>query len=189
MAYSTPAHSLMFISFIAMSQGHSVSSLSQPQSTLAAKRKGDAGQDKDNAAKKRRGKLDTKDGAKSDAAKKRREKIRTKDDAKYNDKDDVLPVTDAPFGEKQQEERQLAAFNTATVVAAHCLEFMQRAFLPRPADDGKKKTQGANAASITVCRPQSELDYIIYVLMHWQMGVKLTDMNPVTPERDVEEVF
>ncbi len=41
MAYSTPAHSLTFSTFFALSQGHSVSSLSQLQSTLAAKRKGD----------------------------------------------------------------------------------------------------------------------------------------------------
>ncbi len=42
----------------------------------------------------------------------------------------------------------MAEFNTATVVAAHQLEFMQRAFSPQPANVGKKKTQGAAAASI-----------------------------------------
>jgi hypothetical protein len=133
---------------------------------LSAKRKGDAGPDKDGAAKKRTGKSDIKDDAKYDAAKKRRNKIDTKDDTKYNDKEDVLPVIDALFGEKQRGKRWFARFNTATVVAVHCLKFMQRAFPPRPANDGKKKTQGATAASITVCRPQSELDYIMYVLMH-----------------------
>jgi hypothetical protein len=60
---------------------------------------------------------------------------------------------------------------------------MQRAFPPKPANDGKKKTQGAAAALITACRPQREVDYIMYVLMHWQVGVKLSDMNPGT-ERD-----
>ncbi len=168
MAYSTPACSLTFSSFVAMSQGHSVSSLSQSQSTLAAKRKNNIGPDKDNAAKKRRGKLDTKDDAKYNAAKKRRDKIDTKDDAKYDDKEVVFPVTDVPFGEKQQEERQLAAFNKTTAIGAYHLEFIQRAFPPRPANDGKNKTQGSAAASITVCRPQSELDYIMFVLMHCQ---------------------
>jgi hypothetical protein len=49
----------------------------------------------------------------------RRGKIDTKDEAEYNDREDVLPVTDAPFGVKQRDERHLAEFNTATVVAAH----------------------------------------------------------------------
>jgi hypothetical protein len=121
-----------------------VSSLSQVQSTLAANTRAD----KDNAAKKRRGKSDT------------------KDDAKYNNKEDVLPLTDAAFEEKQQEQRRLSAFNTAIVIEAHCLEFMPRSFPPKPADEGKKKTRGDAAASIIVCRPQNKLDYIMYVLMH-----------------------
>ncbi len=89
-----------------------MSSLSQLQSTLAAKRKGNTRPDKDNTAKKRRGKLDTNDDAKYNAAEKRWDKIDTEDG-------NVLPVTDAPFGEKQWEERWLAVFNTATVVAVH----------------------------------------------------------------------
>ncbi len=122
MAYSTPAHSLMFSTVIALYQGHQghlVSSLSQSQSTLAAKRKSNTCPQKDNAAKKRRGKSDTNNGAKYNAAEKESDKIDTKDDAKYHDKEDVLPVTDVPFGEKQQEERRLAVFNTATVIAVH----------------------------------------------------------------------
>jgi hypothetical protein len=82
----------------------------------------------------------------------RRGKNDTKDEAEYNDKEDVLPVTHAPFGVRQRDKRRLAEFNTATVVAAHQLEFMQRAFPPQPANVGKKKTQGAAAASIKVCR-------------------------------------
>jgi hypothetical protein len=65
---------------------------------------------------------------------------------------------------------------------------MQRAFPPQPANIGKKKTQGAAAASIKACRLQSEVDYIMYVLMNWQVGVKLTDMNPGT-ERDSLQKF
>jgi hypothetical protein len=65
---------------------------------------------------------------------------------------------------------------------------MQRAFPPQPANIGKKKTQGAAAASIKACRPQSEVDYIMYVLMNWQVGIKLTDMNPGT-ERDSLQKF
>jgi hypothetical protein len=83
----------------------------------------------------------------------------------------------------QPNGRRLAEFNTATAVAAHRLEFMQRAFPPQPANVGKAKTQGAAAASIKACRPQSEVDYIVYVLMNWQVGVRLTKLNPGT-ERD-----
>jgi hypothetical protein len=188
MAYSTPAHSLTFSHFVATSKGHSVSSLSQSQSMLAAKRKGDSHPQKSNAAKRRRGKLDTNNGAKYNAAEKRSGKIDTKDEAEYDDKKDVLPVTDAPFGVKQREERCLAEFNMATVLAAHPLEFMQRAFPPQPANVGKKKTQGTAAASIKACRPQSEVDYIMYILMHWQVSVRLTDVNPGT-ERDRLQKF
>ncbi len=84
-AYSTPTRSLTFSWFVAMSQGHSVSSLSQSQSALAAKRKGNAVADKDNAAKKRRGKLDTKDDTEYNTVKTRGDKLDIEDDTKYDD--------------------------------------------------------------------------------------------------------
>ncbi len=130
-----------------------MASLSQSQSTLAAKRKGNSHPQRGNAAKKSRGKLDVDYGTKYKAVEKRRGKIDTKDDTKYNDKEDVLPVADVSFGVKQREERLLAEFNTATVVVAHQLKFMKRAFPPQPANVGKKKTQGASTASIKACRP------------------------------------
>jgi hypothetical protein len=76
MAYSTPARSLTFSRVLTTSQGHSVSSLSQSQSTLAARRKGDAQQLKGSVATKKRSKLDTNDGSpqKGNAAKKKRGK-------------------------------------------------------------------------------------------------------------------
>jgi hypothetical protein len=51
----------------------------------------------------------------------------------------------------------LAEFNTATVVAVHQFKFMQRAFPPQPANVGKKKTQGAAAASINSLTAKSIL--------------------------------
>jgi hypothetical protein len=153
MVYSTPARTLTFSEVLAMSQGKSVSSLSQSQSTLAARRKGDARPLMGNVATKKRGKSDTDDGSpqKGNAAKKkrgksgaghkaagkrtastdtgddadyndkveRRGKNDTKDEAEYDDEDDVLPVTDAPFGVTQWDARHLAEFNTATAVAVH----------------------------------------------------------------------
>jgi hypothetical protein len=197
MAYSTPARTLTFSKVHEMSQGHSVSSLSQSQSTLAARRKGDACPLTGNIATKKRGKLDTNDGSpqKGNAAKKKRGKSGAGhkaagkktastdtgddadydkdeegsgkgddwDEAEYDDEYDALPVTDVPFGVTQRDARRLAEFNTAAAVAAHRLEFMQRAFPPQPANVGKAKTQGAAAASNKACRPQSEVDYIVYV--------------------------
>ncbi len=61
----------------------------------------------------------------------------------------------------------MAAFNTAAVAKVHCLEFMQRAFLSKGVLSGKEKTLGTAAASITACRLQSKIDYIIYVLTNW----------------------
>ncbi len=81
---------------------------------------------------------------------------------------------------RQWDARCLAEFNTAAVVAAHRLEFMQRAFPPQLANVGKAKIQGAAAVSIKACRPQSEVDYIVYILMHWQVGAWLTELNPGT---------
>ncbi len=107
----------------------------------------------------------------------------TKDNAKYNDKEDVLSFTNVAFGEKQRERRRLAALNTAAIIKAHCLEFMQRTFPSKPAVAEKKKTQGATAESITACRPQSKVDYIIYDLTHWQVGVKIHQLDPGS-ERD-----
>ncbi len=89
---------------------------------------------------------------------------------------------------RQWDKRHLAEFNPGAVVAVHWLEFMQRAFPPQPANVGMTITQGAAAASIKACRPQSEVDYIVYTLMNWQVGVRLTELNPGT-ERDRLQLF
>jgi hypothetical protein len=173
MAYSTPARSLTFNSFVAMSHdtmGHWVFSLSQSQSTTAAKRKNPNANNKNNATKRRRGKLDT------------------VEDAKYNEEEDVVPLTDVTLGKEQREQRRLAAFDTAAVIEAHCLEFMQRAFPPKVVVAEKKKTQSTATASITVCRPQSKVDCIVYVLMHWKMGLKIHQLDPGS-ERDILVTF
>jgi hypothetical protein len=56
-------------------------------------------------------------------------------------------------------------------------EFMQRAFSFKGVVAGKEKMQDAAAASITACRPQNKVDYIIYVLTHWQMGIKIHQLD------------
>jgi hypothetical protein len=141
MAYSTPTRTLTFSEVLATSQGKLVSSLSQSQSTAAARRKGDAcpltgnvatkkrgksytnnfSPQKGNAAKKKRGKsgarhkaarkrtasTDTKDDADYNNKEERMGKNDTKDEAEYDDEDNVLPVTDVPFGVTQRDVRPL----------------------------------------------------------------------------------
>ncbi len=160
-----------------------------PQKGKSAKKK----RSKSGAGHKAAGKVtantDTGDDAGDNNKEERRGKSDAWDEAEYDDEDDVLLVTDAPFGVRRQDARHLAEFNTtAAVVVAHRLEFMQRAFPHQPANVGKAKTQGAAAASIKACRPQSEVDYIVYILMHWQVGVQLTELNPGN-ERDRLQLF
>jgi hypothetical protein len=100
---------------------------------------------------------DTGDDAGDNNKEERRGKKDAWDEAEYDDEDNILPVTDVPFGVTQRDARCLAEFNSAEIIAAHRLEFMQRAFPPQPAV-GKAKTQGAAAASIKACRPQGEVD-------------------------------
>jgi hypothetical protein len=88
--------------------------------------------------------------------KRRRGKSDSKD-AGYNDKEDVLPLTDVALEEEQREQRRLVAFNTAAVVELHHLELMQRAFPSNGVVAGKENTQGAATASITGCRLQSKM--------------------------------
>jgi hypothetical protein len=76
MAYSTPAWTLTFNKVLVTSQGHSVSYLSQSQSTSAARGEGDARPLAGYIATKKRVKSDTDDGSpqKANAAKKKRGK-------------------------------------------------------------------------------------------------------------------
>jgi hypothetical protein len=84
---------------------------------------------KGNAAKKKRGKLDaghkaagkrtastdTLDDAGDEDEEEGRGRGDAWDEAGYDGEEDVLPVTDAPFGVMQRDARCLAEFNTAAV--------------------------------------------------------------------------
>ena len=63
----------------------------------------------------------------------------------------------------------------------HRQAFMDKAFPPQ-----QEKTY-ANAqvksACMKTCRPQSDIDYIIYVITHWQKGTEAKSLPP-GPERD-----
>jgi hypothetical protein len=63
----------------------------------------------------------------------------------------------------------------------HHQAFMEKAFPPE-----QEKTfvnAQVKSACMKTCRPQSEIDYIIYVITHWQKGTEVKSLPP-GPERD-----
>ena len=104
------------------------------------------------------------------------------DGDKYDDDDDLIPVTDGPiFATAQDAEEELViATKAAELVEKHCQEFMKRAFSVRAlSNDVPLHTA---SAMIKMCRPQKDLDYIIHVLKNWQVCVNIKTMVPC-PER------
>ncbi len=63
------------------------------------------------------------------------------------------------------------------MIERHRAVFMERAFATQDGDDG------GDAEGFYLCRPQRELDLIAYVLMNWQTGVSLKEIEP-GPEKD-----
>jgi hypothetical protein len=55
--------------------------------------------------------------------------------------------------------------------------FMERAF-PPDVDVSHEENAKKKSASILVCRPQRELDYIQYVVKNWQVDVEIRKMVP-----------
>jgi hypothetical protein len=159
-----PACSLNFDQMPA-SMGESVSSLSQSQSTRSAKRR---------AAE------DAWDGALRKPA--RCKKVAPgPDDDEDDDNDretDVIPTTDKATVRDTStvEERRAAEQMTVALIKALSNEFMKRAFPPREILIGIPQLTAAGM--ITMCRSQKDLDYIAIVVRHWELGVKIIEMEP-----------
>ena len=64
----------------------------------------------------------------------------------------------------------------------HCQAFMEKAF-PAELEEKPSANPQVKSASTKTCQPQSEIDYIIYVITHWQKGTKVKSLPP-GPERD-----
>jgi hypothetical protein len=73
------------------------------------------------------------------------------------------------------------AEKAAELIEKHRQEFMKRAFSVRTLAADVPLTTAS--ASIKMCRPQKDIDYIIYVLKNWCVDVNIRDMDPC-PERD-----
>ena len=62
----------------------------------------------------------------------------------------------------------------------HRQAFMEKAF---PAEQEKTFANAqVKSACIKTCRPQSEIDYIIYVINHWQKGTEVKSLPPRSRE-------
>ena len=99
---------------------------------------------------------------------------------KYDNEDDFIPATDGPIQQDAAGDIFIAE-KAAELVEKHRQEFMKRAFSLRTLAADVPLTTAS--ASIKMCRPQQDIDYIIHVLQNWRVGVNIKFMDPC-PERD-----
>ncbi len=142
-----------------------MSSLSQSQSTQSAKR---------HAAE------DAWDGALRKPAKRKKDAPGPEDDEDDdNDREtDAIPTTDkAPtvMDTSTVDERGAAEQRAAALIKAHRDRFMRRAFPPK--EIPVSIPQLTAAGIITRCRSQKDLDYITNGVRHWELGVKIKEME------------
>jgi len=81
---------------------------------------------------------------------------------KYDNEDDFIPATDGPIQQDAVGDMFIAE-KAAELIEKHRQEFMKRAFSVRTLAADVPLTTAS--ASIKMCRPQKDIDYIIYVLM------------------------
>jgi hypothetical protein len=102
---------------------------------------------------------------------------------KYYNEDDFIPATNGHISTTAQDaaDDMFIAEKAAELIEKHRQEFMKRAFSVRTLAADVPLTTAS--ASIKMCRPQKDIDYIIYVLKNWCVDVNIRDMDPC-PERD-----
>ena len=59
----------------------------------------------------------------------------------------------------------------------HRKAFMEKAF-PAELEEKTFVNTQVKSACIKTCQPQSEIDYIIYVITHWQKGTEAKSLPP-----------
>ena len=102
---------------------------------------------------------------------------------KYDDDNDIIPATNGPvvYSAQDIEADVFIAQKAAELIEKHRQEFMKRAFSVRTLAADVPLTTAS--ASIKMCRPQKDLDYIIYILKNWRVGINIKLMDPC-PERE-----
>jgi hypothetical protein len=86
---------------------------------------------------------------------------------KYDNEDNFIPATNGLIQDAADD--MFIAEKAAELIEKHRQEFMKRAFSVRTLATVVPHT--TTSASIKMCRPQKDIDYIIYVLKNWQVGV------------------
>ncbi len=93
------------------------------------------------------------------------------DDNKYDNDEDHLPVTNVSHSVSAVDAERDAFIDArvAELTKKYCHEFMKKAFLLRVLS--KDLPLNTVSVMIKMCRPQKDLDYIIYCLRSWEVGV------------------
>ena len=89
-----------------------------------------------------------------------------------NEKDiDYIPVTDNAQQCTKDVMDLKDSVESKELTELHCKVFMERAFPPEKGSKTYSNTQ-KKSGSILACRLQAEMDYIVYVIKNWQVGVE-----------------
>jgi hypothetical protein len=101
-------------------------------------------------------------------------------DGTYDDDVDFIPITDkgTDIGDDIDERKRLEA---KKIREDHRKAFMEKAF-PQVPSQVPCNAQ-VQSAMMKSCRPKTKVDYIIYVLNHWEKGIEVKEMDP-GPDRD-----
>ncbi len=92
---------------------------------------------------------------------------------KDNKERDYVPVTNQAVNDLMEGKD---VGDLAAIISSHKKAFMERAF---PSGEEKNYFNAkSKSASIPLCQPKLELDYIIYVVSNWQVGFQIRSMTP-----------
>ena len=102
---------------------------------------------------------------------------------KYDDEDDNIPATNGSIVSTGHdiEVDYFIAEKAVELIEKHHQEFMKRTFSVRTLATDVPLTTAS--ASIKMCRPQKDIDYIIYILKNWHVGITIKFMDPC-PEKE-----
>ena len=96
-------------------------------------------------------------------------------DSPDNDQDDkeldYVPVTNQAINNVMEGK---GTWEEDAITAQHCKAFYTKAFPPINPHEWFEKPQ-LKSDSMTVCHPKSEVDYIKYVIQHWEKGTAICD--------------
>jgi hypothetical protein len=97
--------------------------------------------------------------------------------SKYDADDDYIDMTSAKEDSAVPGQSSHSFDADREMIERHRAVFMERAFATPDSDDV------GDVEGFHLCRPQRELDLIAYIVMNWQTGVSLKEMEP-GPEKD-----